>query len=101
MSIMEAGSILKSTWGYDQTNVNFFTVVKVQNGWAWVQPVGQEIVESQPAYMSEKVVPAPNATGKVFRRKIQNYGGDDYVGINSYAAASVWSGQPITQTHTH
>ena len=101
MSIIEAGIIVKSTWGYDQTNVNFYKVTKVQNGWAWMQPVGQEIVEEMPAYMGEKVIPAENTTGKIFRRKIQNYGADDYVGINSYASGSVWNGQPIMQTHTH
>lgn len=99
MKIQE-GTIMKSTWGYDQTNVDFFKVTKVNNGWAWMQPVGQVMVE-QTGYLSETVIPSNEPAGKVFRRKIQSYSMGDYVRINSYAGASIWSGQPVMQTHTH
>jgi len=100
MSI-EAGTILKSSWGYDQTNIDFYKVVSVNNGWATVAPIGQEIVEQMPVYMGEKVVPFEGKMGAKFRRKIKNFMSEDYVGINSYQSASVWDGKPELQTHTH
>lgn len=94
------GSILRSSWGYDQTNIDFYKVVSVKNGWAWIVPLGQTIVEYASMYMGEYVVPT-DETGKKFRRKVHNYGSGDFVGINDYQSASVWSGKPQLQTHTH
>lgn len=96
-----AGAILSASWGYDQTNIDFFKVTKVQNGWAWIQPIGQEIVEHLPHMMGEKVIPNDEPRGKVMRRKIRNWSREDYVSVFDYEAASVWSGQPQLQTHTH
>jgi hypothetical protein len=98
---IQEGSILRSSWGYDQTNIDFYKVVGVKNGWAWIVPLGQEITEYAPAYMSEYVVPSGEVVGKKVRRKIRNYGNGDSVGINDYQSASVWSGKPQLQTHTH
>jgi len=100
MNTITAGTVIKSTWGYDQTNVDFYQVTKVQNGFAYLQPIGQEIVE-QTGYLAERVVPNFVPCGKVMRRKVRNYGADDYVGISDYASGSVWNGTPVTQTHTH
>ena len=99
---IETNSILKSSWGYDQTNIDFYEVIKVKNDWATIQKIGQEIVENMPEYMGEKVIPAIDyKIGKPFRRKITTFSSGDYVGIHSYSAASVWEGKPETQTHTH
>jgi hypothetical protein len=98
---IEAGSILRSSWGYDQTNIDFYKVISVKNGWASVAKIGQKIVEDLPAYMGEKVVPFEGYMNMAFRRKIKNFMNEDYVGINSYQAASVWDGKPQIQTHTH
>lgn len=99
MQIQE-GTVMKSTWGYDQTNVDFYKVTKVKNDWAWLQPMGQAMVE-QTGFLSETVVPDNEPFGKPFRRKIKHYAMGDYVAINSYQGASVWNGNPVTQTHYH
>ena len=39
------GDIFYTSWGYDQTNIEFFQVVKVSPSSVWVQETGQ-IVES-------------------------------------------------------
>lgn len=98
---IETNSILKSSWGYDQTNIDFYEVIKVKNGWATIQKIGTDIVE-QNGFLSESVVPATESKiGKPFRRKIHAFQSGDYVGISSYAGGSVWNGTPATQTHTH
>ncbi len=98
---IETNSILKSSWGYDQTNIDFYEVIKVQNGWATIQKIGSNTTE-QAGFLAEYVVPVPEfKIGKPFRRKIHAFQSGDYVGINSYAGGSVWNGKPATQTHTH
>lgn len=98
MKITE-GAIIKSQWGYDQTNIDFYSVTKVNNGWAWLQPIGQTVTE-EAGFLSEYVVPNPEVTsGKVFRRKIKSYTSGDYVAIETYAGGSVWSGKPCLQSH--
>ena len=99
-NVMEAGTILKSSWGYDQTNIDFFKVVKVSNGWATIQPIGPKIVE-RTGWASETVVPNEEVTGASFRRKIKVHGSMCWVKIHSFSGADVWDGLPEFQSHTH
>jgi len=97
---IKPGTIFKSSWGYDQTNIDFYKVVKTSAKSVWLIKVGQEIL-SESIY-GEEVVPADGyEIGKTFVRRPQFYGEDPYVSISSYAGASVWNGKPATQTHTH
>lgn len=95
-----AGTVLVSSWGYDQTNVDFYEVQKVANGWAWIQPIGQETVETT-SYLSETVIPNSQPHGKIFRRKVRSFSSGDYVAITDYASAKPWNGKPKYQSHTH
>ena len=36
------GDIMYSSWGYDQTNVDFYKVVRVTKASAWLQPIGSK-----------------------------------------------------------
>jgi hypothetical protein len=92
------GTIFVSTWGYDQTNVDFYKVVRSTAASVWLQKVGQRVVE-QTGYMSETVMPTDHEIGNVFRRKVSTFMGKAYASVNDYAGASEWNGQPITQTH--
>lgn len=95
---IEPGAYLSSSWGYEQTNYDFFKVLDVKNGWAKLQQVEKIVVESNGEYMTSKVVPGRKIIGNVFRRKIKSYG-QGYVAISSYASASPWDGMPEHQTH--
>jgi len=98
---IETKTIIKSSWGYDQTNIDFYEVVKVSNGWATLQEVGFTITE-QAGFLAEYVIPVPEIKiGKPFRRKIKTYSSGDYVNISSYAGGSIWEGKPVLQTHYH
>lgn len=96
--MIATGTIFVSTWGYDQTNVDFYRVVRSTAASVWLQKVGQRVVEHT-GYMSETVVPTEQTCGEVFRRKVQTYRDTAYASINSYASACEWKGEPITQTH--
>jgi hypothetical protein len=92
---MQVNDILYSTWGYEQTNVDFYKVVKVQNGWATLQSLKSRH-EDTPQWMTYRATPGEPTNAKPFRRKIKNYGSGDWVGLTTYSHASEWDGQPIS-----
>jgi hypothetical protein len=89
------GDILVSHWGYDQTNVNFYTVIKKTGLGVTLAPMGEKIVEYNNNNMSGRVLPGEiNYTAKPINRKIKKYSGGVYVSINRFSTASKWNGQP-------
>lgn len=110
----EVGMILVSSWGYDQTNIEFFKIVKVSNKSVWIQQLRNKVVE-QTGFMSETVVPsdevskggwvdAPDGVGQVYdpdhvpapERKVWK---GDSVKLSSYAWARVWDNKPKYASH--
>ena len=118
----KVGDTLYSSWGYDQTNIEFFKVVKVSEFSVWIQEVGSKIVEVT-GWAHEKVVPNDSPeyqvrnwdnvedafgnvnpyitkTHSISRHKIQDYGDGYGVSLNSFSSAWVWDGKPKGQSQT-
>jgi hypothetical protein len=104
------GAILYSSWGYDQTNVDFYRVAmrKEAGGHDWVRLEKIESVETsddteeRPATMTGRVVPADPVKPigeKPILRKIHANGNSPFVKINSYAFAYPWDGTPKRVSH--
>lgn len=111
------GQILYSSWGYDQTNIEFFKVVKVSDFSVWIQKVGSEITEIT-GWAHQNVIPTDSSeyqvrvwdepgkyetrTYPIKRHKIQTsyLGGGWAVSLNSYANAYPWDGKPKGQSQT-
>ena len=45
MNPYEIGDILVSSWGYDQTNVNYFQVVRKTASSIWIKPISASVTE--------------------------------------------------------
>ncbi len=87
------GSILYSSWGYDQTNVDFYEVVAVTGK----QVIIREIAAKQVG--RDSVVPVPGKfVGAPMRKAPSIYQGKPWVKINSYASAKLWDGKPAYET---
>lgn len=91
----EVGLILSSSWGYEQTNVNFFEVVAVVGKcFVDVEEIGSQVAtDAHEGYssMSSKVVPDPEArTGKITRCKVSR----GSIKSPVYGYASPWDGLP-------
>lgn len=83
------GDIFRCSWGYDQTNVDYFQVVGVSGKHALVQEIYQQRIEEGRDY--GRCVPAPGAfvPGSIPQRKlIQNAGGREYFRVNSFSTAT-------------
>lgn len=92
---LTVGAILVSSWGHEQTNVNFYKVVKV------VGPHTVELVaiglatvpdKSTGNSMADYVLPAPDhVSGEPMRRRANASNG---VRIDDVSSAHVWEGRP-------
>lgn len=93
----EPGLILVSSWGYEQTNVDFFEVVRVVGKcFVEIEKIGSQRANNSPdgfASMSDHCMPDPaHRTGKVIKVKVQ-FG--SRVSLSTYAGAHVWDGKPM------
>lgn len=100
MSKLEVGTVLVSSWGYDQTNIDFYEVVKRTAKTVEVRPIRRKV---QPKGWCQDIVePLPGSfSGEAFRRKIKDFsrdGNDPFIDINSFAFAHVWDGKPKLET---
>lgn len=94
-----AGTILSCSWGYDQTNVQWFKVVGTagRNTVELVEIAGETTNEDKSGYssMSSHVVPVPEQTkGQPAKYRVDMAGGAPSVKIHSFALAYVWDGKP-------
>lgn len=98
---LKVGSILSMSWGYDQTNVNFFEVTKlIGKTMAMVVEIGSEVVENNGPQMKVVAVPGSYKENGTFlkgptKKKVRS---DNSVYIASYADAHEWDGSPMSET---
>ena len=91
------GDMLVSSWGYDQTNVSWYRVIRVTAKSVVIQSCHGVCAES--GEYSDQMVPGAVKEGTKPMTKRVRAGLDSYsVTINSYADASLWDGTPQRQT---
>lgn len=110
----EVGQILYSSWGYDQTNIDFYQIVRATDkGTVWLLPMSRLIVNSN-GYMSYEVAPGEVLTertvyewddevGRVAKKvkiepKRHRWSKWGSVNLNTYSSAFPWDRQSITMT---
>lgn len=93
-----------STWGYEQTNVDFYMVIRKTASTIWLQKAATAIRKNAGAWAQEYVAPIarPEKNAPVIRRKIQKepWGSKDepWCRIESYSHATPWDGKPKLET---
>ena len=93
---IQKGSILYSSWGYDQTNIDFYQVTDKKGCFVWVREIAQS--SEADGFMSEKVIPIKDhftRDSKEMKKKIGPWG----LRFNSYCNAIIWDGRPKHATH--
>lgn len=92
---LKVGDFLSCSWGYDQTQVDFYEVVAVPSAKSvTIRQVGSQAVSE--TYHSEHVAPCPGAyRGPALTKRVAPCGS---VKIESFARASKWDGKPRYQT---
>jgi hypothetical protein len=59
MTAPKVGDVWVCSWGYDQTNVDYYVLTRVTAASVWIVPIGQRMVEGSEGFMSESVLPDP------------------------------------------
>ena len=98
---LTVGSILASSWGYDQTNVDFYMVTRTTKTSVYIRKIRSEVTRS--GGPSDSVMPCllgrPDSdSAEPKRKKVQTYDGRPYVSLSTYASAYLWDGTPQRQT---
>jgi hypothetical protein len=99
MDAISVGDIFVSSWGYNQTNIDFYEVVRKMKTMAAFRKIAKKVVGGQ-GQASEKVMPMPGKfTGPAIRKKVKaGWKGDAWIDLTSYSGASLWDGRPASQT---
>lgn len=93
---LQVGDILHSSWGYDQTNCDFYQVVAlVGKKSVEIIEIGKRYIEDG-GYMSGNSTPIKdNFYGESVRKLVGKYG----VKISDCQRASKWDGRPCYESH--
>ena len=91
------GDILYSSWGYDQTNVDFYQVTKVMGKQVIIREVASKVVKDSGPQVYVAAVPN-KFVGAPMRKTPQGNGRDVSIKINSFAYAHPWDGKPKYET---
>jgi len=89
------GDILYSSWGYDQTNVNFYQVVGVSGKQITLREILDRTVRSEQGDEYVAAIPGMFRGGPPITRIPNMYGG---VRINDVQSARLWDGKPQYET---
>lgn len=99
---LEVNDILYASWGYEQTNIDFYKVKRlVGKTMVELVKVANKMADNQDCEYSINVIPYPASEGKeIFRRKIKGKQ-NPYVRISTYKFAELWDGIPKAETHPY
>lgn len=102
---LKVGDILSESWGYDQTNYDFYQVTRVVSDKSVeIRHINSKRVEGG-HFTEELLVPNKDdfggwgegdRSGKPFVKRASS---DNYVKISSFSCASPWSGKPCAATN--
>jgi hypothetical protein len=91
------GDVLVSSWGYDQTNVDFYQVVAVTPSSVKIRKISKTIVARGTA--TNQVAALTNDfVGAVVTKRVKSHGAAYSVRISDSATASLWDGNPEHET---
>lgn len=91
---VKVGDIWYSSWGYEQTNIDYYEVTKVTKCYVWLTPISKLVEET--GYDQGYTMPCKGAfRGEAKRHRINSYG---TVTLTSYSDAYPWDGKPKYST---
>lgn len=101
--VVTVGSIFVESWGYEQTNIDFYQVIAVNGCMLTLQEIASEAVAGTQTYMSADMMPVPNKfIDEPIKRKLLITEGENdckpYIKPRSFSHASLWDGRAYNAT---
>jgi hypothetical protein len=102
-TISKPGTIFCHSWGWEQTNIDYYQVVEVLGRTTVIiQQITTKILPHEKegySSMSGMAVPVPDAftkDSKPMKKRVSKSGteGQEYISMNSYSSAMTWNGKP-------
>jgi hypothetical protein len=91
---VKIGDVFRSSWGYDQTNVDYYQVVAVGNKTATFCKIAQ--LSESDGFLQGNCVPATNQfIGKPFKKLIQKSSTESSAYIKIYSFANAYKIEPV------
>jgi hypothetical protein len=94
------GDIFDCSWGYDQTNIDYYQVVRMSKSGTtvWLRRLCTAVTET--SAQANKVAPLPDTFygNEILQRRLRFTYGEWHVSIASYASASLWNMAPRWET---
>ena len=86
------GDIYVTSWGYDQTNIDYYKVTNVKNKTVNLVSIGQK--RNYTGHMQGECVPDPSVAGnKIYTKRMINNGDSVSFKMTSYSWAHKWNGK--------
>jgi hypothetical protein len=87
------GDIVSNSWGYDQTNVDFYRVTRISPSYVWLQPIGGNC--DQNGFMSGRTVADPSHD---LNKPVEMHRATgNYVSMK-FGSGSKWDGKPLYES---
>ncbi len=95
---LQLGHVLVASWGYEQTNIDFFEVTKVVGPHTVeVRPI-RSIIDPTLVDQGRALPKGGDYTGPATRHRVSN---GDSVKIDDVRRASLWNGRPMSWSSYH
>jgi hypothetical protein len=91
--LLQVGDILVSSWGWEQTNVDFYQVIEVKGKMVKIQEIAQSMPNGEEGFMTGYVIPLKDKFLEKEEPMLKKVLKGNMVKIASYAWASLWDGQ--------
>lgn len=97
---LQIGSILYASWGYEQTNIDFYQVIDlIGTSTVVLREIAQEKITERNDAFCGKIKAKPNCfIDEPFRKRANEQG---RVRMNSFSHASIWDGTPLYYSSYH
>lgn len=99
----QPGAILVDSWGWEQTNIDFYCIVARKGDWLTVLPMKKH-TSPEIGFMTNEETPLHvDHTAKPIRKKVKAWSGQETgFSFRNYSGGgwcSLWKGKPVTSTH--
>ncbi len=101
--LFEVGAILTDSWGWDQTNIDFYCIVKRSGDWITILPMSKDTSEEIGFMTNEELPKDIILTADPMRKKIYKRDGEErgftLRNCSGGGWCNLWEGKPVTSTH--
>jgi len=91
---IKIGDILVCSWGYEQTNIDFYQIIKLTDKTVTVRQIKSRILEQDSGFGGTVEPIKDMFAGEPFRRKIKSHSNNICIKITDFSSASLWDGKP-------